>query len=293
MAEMKEDRFFTDNGTAVVSSDRVLYTASSFARSALLYLQETGSLTALRPHISSRSGLQSYLFFTVVSGSGMLTYEEKEYPLSAGSCVFIDCRRPYTHKTEENDLWSLRWCHFNGPTLSSVYDKYCERGGKPAFVPASSEMTEEILAKLTETARSSDNIRDMLINEQLSTLIRLIMSESWHPENKAISNKRASVLEVKKYLDEHYSEPIVLDDLSERFYISKFYLTHSFKEQFGFTINLYLQSVRITHAKLLLRFTNKTIEEIAAETGIPDPAYFSRLFKRIEGITPGAYRRQW
>lgn len=284
---------FSNNDQALVSSDRVLYTASAFARSSLLHLQESGELRAIRPHTSSRSNLQSYLFFQVVDGAGELFYDGKKYSLSPNSCVFIDCHKPYSHTTDSNKLWTLRWCHFYGPTLSSIYQKYCERGGQPVFTPECSTPFLDILAKLFTVAKGDDYIRDMLINEQLSILIRLIMEQSWHPENKQITAKKASVLEVKAFLDENYLENITLDSLCSRFFISKYYLTHSFKEQFGMTINAYLQNVRITCAKQLLRFSNITVEEISSEIGISDPAYFSRLFKKIEGVSPSVYRKQW
>jgi len=277
----------------IVDSNRILYTASPFARSSLLHLQEIGSLQAKRSHTSERSSLSSFLFFTVTSGSGKLKYEDKEYALTSNSCVFIDCQKAYAHTTDESDLWHLSWCHFYGPTLTIIYNKYCERGGRPVFSPSDNAPFLAVLSELQRVAKGSDYMRDMLINEQLSTLIRLIMSESWHPEDRAMPSKRASVLEVKKYLDENYNLKVNLDDLCDRFYISKYYLTHSFKDQFGLSITNYLLSVRITKAKQLLRFSTKTVEEIGYETGIGAPAYFSRVFKDIEGVSPSRYREQW
>ena len=54
---------FTNSTNSIVTSNRILYTPSSFARSSLLTLQEIGTLQALKPHTSSRDNLQSYLFF--------------------------------------------------------------------------------------------------------------------------------------------------------------------------------------------------------------------------------------
>ena len=287
------DKFFTNNKSKIVDSDRVLYTASTFARSSLFHLQEIGRLEALKPHVSSRSDLQSYLFIIVEKGSGMLKYNGREYVLTKGSCVFIDCRKPYSHQPDPDDLWTLSWCHFYGPTLASIYNKYCERGGRPSFEPFDTKPFADMLGDLISLSKSSEHMRDMLINEKLSTLLRLIMAESWHPEDKALPVKKASVLEVKTYLDENYESKISLDSLCAKFYISKHYLTHSFKEQFGMTITSYLLSVRITHAKQLLRFTNKSVEEIGYEVGIGAPHYFSRVFKEVEGVSPTVYREQW
>ena len=130
------ENYFTNSKSKVVDSDRVLYTASTFARSSLFHLQEIGRLKALKPHVSSRSNLQSYLFFIVENGSGILEYNGREYELTEGTCVFIDCRRKYSHHPDPDNLWTLSWCHFYGPTVSSIYNKYCERGGRPSFAPS-------------------------------------------------------------------------------------------------------------------------------------------------------------
>lgn len=73
----------------VVFSDRILYTPTSFAKTALLYLQEIGSLQAKKPHTSSRTHLSSYLFFCVNSGSGELEYQKRKYKLGRGDCVLL------------------------------------------------------------------------------------------------------------------------------------------------------------------------------------------------------------
>ena len=278
---------------AIVSSDRILYTASSFARSSLLHLQEIGSLEAKRSHTSERSGLQSFLFFMVTSGSGVLVYDGKQYELNSNSCVFINCQHPYSHTTDPNDLWHLSWCHFYGPSLSSIYDKYCERGGRPVFTPDDSTLFVTTLENLMTTAKSSDYMRDMMINEQLSKLLTMIMSYSWHPEDRTSAPKRASVSDVKEYLDQHYAERVSLNDLATQFFIDKYYLTKTFKNQFGLPITTYLQNLRITKAKQLLRFSSKSVEEIGYEVGLGAPAYFSRVFKNVEGVSPKTYREQW
>ena len=201
------NNFFAES--PVVDSNRILYTASPFARSSLLHLQEVGELTALQPHTSSRSDLPSYLFFTVVSGEGTLNYQGKTYELQPGSCVFIDCMAPYSHTTDKN-LWTIAWIHFNGPEMNAIYNKYCDRGGRPVFNPSSLETANSIHGQLMSTAASSDYMRDMLINQQLSSLLVEIMKESWHPEEKRHASKRASVLEVKEWIDGHYAENITL-----------------------------------------------------------------------------------
>ena len=161
--QLMDQELFNPQSSSV-SSSRIIYTPSTFARTSLLHLQEVGSLQAVHPHISQRENLVSFLCFIVLSGEGELSYEGQTYQLHAGDCVFIDCRKAYSHSTSD-DLWSLQWCHFYAPSLPAVYEKYKERGGRPVFHPADIKPFTDLLTELYNLASSSDYIRDMRINE--------------------------------------------------------------------------------------------------------------------------------
>lgn len=276
----------------LVNTSRIIYTASDFAKLSLLHLQEIGSLQATKPHISKRSDLASYLFFMVRSGSGVLKYDGITYSLSPGDCVFVDCRKPYSHETSQ-DLWNLSWVHFNGPTAANIYQKYIDRGGLPVFHPVTLVRYSDAYNNLYKIAIGSSYTRDMEINTYLSMLLSFLMADSWNPEKSRTGTRKTDLLEIKRYLDENYAKKVTLDALSERYFINKFYLTRVFKEQFGVSIGDYLLGVRITQAKNLLRFTNKSAEQIGQECGIGDVYYFSRVFKKVEGISVRAYRKGW
>ena len=69
-----------------------------------------------------------------------------------------------------------------------------------------------LLTDLYNLASSSDYIRDMRINEKLGSLLTLLMEQSWHPESVIVSRKRMELAAVKEYLDEHYTEKIMLEE---------------------------------------------------------------------------------
>lgn len=288
----------------LVKSNRIIYTPSDFAKANLIHLQEVGELKARKPHTSRRKNLASYLFFLVLEGEGVLEYGGKTYALKAGDCAYVDCHGAYAHSCGEK-LWQLKWVHFYGPNMSGIYNKYVERGGRPVLTPANPLVYETLLDGIYSIAASDAYIKDMQIFEKLTSLLTLLMEQSWNPERdkeeatggKSASHKNAGKKQnlqmVKEYLDENYASKITLDMLADRFYINKFYLTRIFKEQFGESVTGYLLQVRITKAKQGLRFTDKPIEEIAHECGMHDANYFSRMFKKVEGVTPGEYRRMW
>ena len=317
-AEVKSMHSNLFTSSPSVQSSRILYTPSPFARSSLLHLQEVGSLSAIRPHTSKREKLQSYLCFMVEDGEGELVYEGKKYELRSGDVVFIDCRKAYRHSTGMNPnagLWSLRWCHFYGSSMPAIYAKYCERGGLPVIrgadvsvdlargadmgrrddVSCGADVSQyaAILTDIYTLASSSDYIRDMRINGKLNDLLTLLMESSWHREAHTNAPKKMEISRVKSFLDEHYKEKLSLESVASHFFIDKHYLARLFKEQYGVTLVTYLQQVRITHAKRMLRFTDKSIEEIGLECGIGELNYFSRVFKKLEGVSPSEFRRVW
>lgn len=279
-----------------VESRRILYTPSTFAKEDLLHLQETGTLTAIKVHKSRRTHLKSYLMFVILNGSGTLTYEDSVYDIKEGDCVFIDCSRAYVHSTGE-DLWTLQWAHFYGNGMDGIYEKYRERGGTPVFRPQSIAAFTAVLDRLYDVATSDDYMRDMRINEILSSLLTRIMENSWFPENqKSLPGKDSSeqvLAEIKNYIDEHFNEKISLDDIADNFFINKFYMIRLFKSRYGDTIINYQIGQRINNAKRLLRFSDMSMEEIGFECGFEDANYFSRSFKKVEGESPSTYRKIW
>jgi AraC-like DNA-binding protein len=276
-----------------VDTTRVLYTPSAFARASLLHLQEAGTLQAKSPHTNRRSNLASYLFFVVLRGEGTLTYEGEAHALAQGDCVFVDCQKPYAHATGDA-LWALQWVHFYGANMRDIYQKYRERGGKCAFRPDDLATYTALLSGIYDTAVSADYIRDMRLNEQLSALLTLLMAASWSPGGAKKTASESEVLKaVKRYLDEHFAEKITLDALADRFYLNKFYLARLFKAQTGQSVGQSITILRVAQAKRLLRFSDWTMEKIGAACGMPDANYFSRVFRKSEGMNPSEYRKQW
>lgn len=99
------------------------------------------------------------------------------------------------------------------------------------------------------------------------------------------------VEEIINYLIEHYNEKIKIDDISDKMQLSSSYIGNIFKRVTGKSIIKYLLEVRISKAKDLLRDGN-TVSETAHMVGFNDIFYFSKVFKKLESITPSQYKRE-
>lgn len=94
-----------------------------------------------------------------------------------------------------------------------------------------------------------------------------------------------------KLLQNHFFEPLTVDTMAAKCGISPSYLNALFNREFGFGPLKYLQHIRMTHARQLLRNPYLTVAEISRMCGYDHPYYFCRIFKKNHQCTPGAYRQ--
>lgn len=114
-------------------------------------------------------------------------------------------------------------------------------------------------------------------------------------EKSAFKKSSMGYFYVKKiaaFVDKNYKYDFDSSDVEKEFFISFDYANRLFKNNMGLSIMKYRTALRINNAKKALKITNKTIAEIAEEVGFSDTSYFSRAFKKIEGISPSAYRNR-
>lgn len=98
------------------------------------------------------------------------------------------------------------------------------------------------------------------------------------------------VVLVKQYLEQHYSEPVSIQQLIEMLPISRSQLVRLFKKRENKSIQEYLNEIRLDSAKRHLQYTNATIQEIAAGCGFVDGLNLIRMFKKYNHMTPNEYR---
>lgn len=273
------------------NSRRMIQTPSSIARSAFFYVQETGYFKLKESHRAFRKNLDSYLIVLVLSGSGTLMYNEKFYELKPGSCFFIDCKIPYYHQSSDSDPWELIWVHFHGAT-SKEYYRYFSVISDPALMPQDFGELKDKLERLLDVNTHADLMAEISSSRLIMDILSILLQDVTNSKEEQ-TPARQKMLQIRLYLDEHYTDKFSLDELSEHFFISKYHLSREFKNHFGITPNHYVISKRITLVKKLLRFSDFTLEDIAAKAGFYDTSYLNKQFKKSEGISASDFRKKW
>ena len=96
---------------------------------------------------------------------------------------------------------------------------------------------------------------------------------------------------MEMYIEQHYREKLTLSDISEALKISRTRLCTSAKQS-GKTVTAMIAERRVEAAKLLLSKSRDSVSAVAEAVGIPDYNYFTKIFRKITGMTPSQYRKQ-
>ena len=104
------------------------------------------------------------------------------------------------------------------------------------------------------------------------------------------NNAGIRVQAIIKYINENYDKNITLTDVGERMYSSPYYISRIFKQETGTNLIDYINEVRVERAKELLKNPQYKIYEVGEMVGISDSHYFSKLFRKISGLSPKEYR---
>lgn len=282
--------FFDKYASDITESERILATPSEFAKQHLFYLQEIGELKSLKIHESKRNTLDSFLIVLIVNGRGVFKQSGNDYNVKSGDLIFINCNYSYSHVSDENEPWTLKWVHFKGPKLEHYHQFFKQKYNSIYTSAFDDNSILKYHTLLSANSKKNKIEREFVISNLINNLITELLTND---KNKGIEKQKPKIDEVKTYIDDNYKNKISLNQLSDIFYISKFHMSREFRNEFGMTINNYITMRKITYCKELLRFSDLSIEDVGIKAGITDNSYFNKLFKKVEEMTPSDYRKIW
>ena len=133
---------------------------------------------------------------------------------------------------------------------------------------------------------------DQMIKLKLETLlIELIRGQNAVDGNRDYFITNSKIQEIHNYLEAHYKESISLDELCFLYGTNKTTLCHSFKQSYDMTVIQYVNKLKISNAKKLLRESDYNLTQISEMVGFSTIHYFTRTFKNLENKTPSEYIR--
>ncbi|GAB2553285.1 AraC family transcriptional regulator [Gracilibacillus alcaliphilus] len=158
---------------------------------------------------------------------------------------------------------------------------------------------ETIFKRLSEVGNNEDRTTKLNVWEnklligQLLIRVHALLREV---KCDTLPNKRGKTYHAERitqFIQNNFHEPLTISTIAKQLNLNKSYISHVFKEITGFTVMEYVMACRLKHAKYLLETDwDKSIKQIAYESGFENPAHFSRFFKEKQHLAPKDYRKQ-
>lgn len=141
---------------------------------------------------------------------------------------------------------------------------------------------------------SIDSLISMSNRPELEQLERLTLEQTELFMTQLIGKQSVysdAVWSIIQYIETYYADTISLEELANHVHMNRSYISHLFKKETGENINNFLLNFRLKKAKELLVGRKCSIQQICYEIGIPDSAYFSKVFKKTIGVSPLEFRK--
>lgn len=162
-----------------------------------------------------------------------------------------------------------------------------------SFTKDAQEKIQQIFADMESEYNKSTPYKNLILQGMLFRLFTTIL-ENRLPEERVIYHPTpltTPIVDAISYIETHYDDKLTLEHVANVAHLSTAYFSRLFAEQLGMPYSEYLSNVRIRHAKVLLAQTNKSIMDIALETGYCNGDYLSTQFKKSTGLTPSKFRK--
>lgn len=236
---------------------------------------------------------QAYHLYFITNGKGTLFLEQDTTKsLSRGDMILLFPGQTFSMRANEADPWELMWACFKGTPSQTLLEPLSVTPSNPVLLNAlnhsNKHTMDELLSALADT---QDPLRSRAVG-LLYILIAELTKASKSNGQRVQSVKKEDIIQKSiVFIEENYDTHLDVDTLCKNVSYSRSYLSREFKRRLGMSIPEYINYVRVQNAKLLISETNLSIQEICYSVGMKDCFYFSKIFKKITGYSPAAYKR--
>lgn len=228
----------------------------------------------------------------VLSGSGEILVEGTKYSVKKGDIIVYNPYTEHSETTYDEDGIELAFFGITDFQLGKLpQDCLIDENASPVLHTNNSEAEFEFYFRtLADEVYENEQYSDIMARYLARLVLIRILRLANISEAKLVPN--AMFTRIHQYLSQNYAKIESMEQICAELNISKYYLSQVFRQYMGTPPMHYVTQKRISHAKKLLQETEMTASAIGEECGYKDHVLFFKAFKKIEGMTPLAYRKQ-
>lgn len=243
-------------------------------------------LPTLRPR-----GRIDYQLLYIAAGKAHFHFDGKEQIITAGHMVLYRPKEPQKYEYYGEDQTEVYWVHFTGGDVKNILRSYGLTDDKRVFYCGSGldyqNLFRTMINELQMCKEKYSEMLEMYLKQVFIMLERYFANAARTEPIRVIEE----IDKATKYFNEHYNEDINIEEYTQTNYVSISWFIKAFKQCTGSTPMQYILAKRISNAETLLQDPSYNITEISQIVGYDNPLYFSRIFKKVKGLSPSEYRK--
>jgi len=228
--------------------------------------------------------------FYIFGGTGLFLIEDQEYPVKVNDIIIINPDVP--HAEVNINSQSLEYIVLGIEGIQLAAGKHSNGHFCILDHYESTEISGCLWNILREMEQKGTGFEDVCQAYMEILVIRLMRNTDLSvPMESQITGGNRQCAAVKRYIDQHFKESLSLEQLADKAHMNKYYLAHTFKQEYGVSPINYMITRRIVESKYLLAETDLSLSQIAHLLGFSSPSYFSQAFRKTQGVSPIEYRK--
>jgi AraC-like DNA-binding protein/mannose-6-phosphate isomerase-like protein (cupin superfamily) len=281
-----------DGQRAIVLPRKILTTyCSTNPLIAGAYITDIGYYPKAKYHYRERvHGSDQHILIYCQEGKGTVQIKKEEYELSPGEFIIVPLGFAHTYAADATTPWTIYWAHFKGDITNKAIDIFRSKNdsykGFIDYQDSRIRLFEDMYFNL-EMGYSNDNLC------YINLCFLHFLSSFLYSNNYNLADKKQSVDTINlsiSFMQKHIDVMLTLQDLAKSVNLSTSHFSFLFRKKTGFSPIEYFNHLKVQKACQYLLFTDLRIKEIADKLGIEDQYYFSRMFSKLMGTSPGTYR---
>lgn len=221
------------------------------------------------------------IIITVAEGRGWYQSDihGQKIDIHSGQMLVIPGHAQHAYGSSHSHPWTIFWSHIDGTDMQDICLDICRDSWHHDIGQIHIDLWQQCL-QLYQGAISLHHVR------RASGILRQILARGIYAE----AQQQEPFADVISFMELHVQENLSLDILAEQSSLSRFHFSRQFLEYYGIPPHRYFLGLKMQQAAHDIDMQNGSIAEVATRYGYDDQFYFSRLFKKIIGYSPRAYR---
>ena len=255
-----------------------------------LFMQGVGFYPKAQGHQMTRQNHEDHLLLYCNGGKGWVQSGREEQPVNKGDLVVLPQGVAHHYRADDQDPWNLYWVHFSGSKSQAYVDHLAlpsptllvHVGPHPKLIAD----FEALLSVRATGYNMNAFIHGAQVLKQMLTFLALLTTSRVRQSGHFLD-----LQSIQAFMEEHLQGEIDLDALAAQANLSKFHFSKRYKALTGYSPIQHFIHLKIERACYLLDVSEQSIGDVALALGYEDAHYFSRLFRKVTGVSPSQYRQ--